>query len=152
MAKARISNLEDHLGYWLRYVSNQVSHAFAGKVEARDVTVAEWVMLRVLYEHDALAPSALAERMGMTRGAISKLADRLVAKRLVARTADKDDRRYLTLALTAAGRALVPELSALADQNDAEFFGQLASSDREAVMRIMHDIVRRLGLRAPPVD
>jgi DNA-binding MarR family transcriptional regulator len=152
MAKARVSNLEDHLGYWLRYVSNQVSQAFARKVLARDVTVAEWVMLRVLYEHEALAPSALAEEMGMTRGAISKLADRLVAKALVTRSADKDDRRYQALALTAGGRALVPELAALADQNDAEFFDDVAPADRAAVMRIMQDIVRRLGLRAPPVD
>ena len=152
MANKVVSNLEDHLGYWLRYVSNQVSHAFARKVLARDVTVAEWVMLRVLYEHDALAPSKLAERMGMSRGAISKLTDRLAGKQLMRRTADKNDRRYQALELTAAGRALVPELSALADQNDAEFFSHLASADREAMIRIMQDIVRRLGLRAPPVE
>src|ERR1700744_455048 len=125
VAKARVSDLEDHLGYWLRYVSNQVSHGFARKVLARDVTVAEWVMLRVLYEEDAMAPSALAERMGMTRGAISKLTGRLVAKALVTRSADREDRRYQALALTATGRALVPELSALADANDAEFFDHL---------------------------
>lgn len=152
MAKPRVGDLEDHLGYWLRYVSNQVSQAFARKVEAREVTVAEWVLLRVLYDHDQLSPSVLAERMGMTRGAISKLTDRLVAKALVTRTADQGDRRYQTLALTAAGRRLVPELSDLADQNDSEFFGHLEPADRETAMRIMRDIVQRLGLRAPPVD
>ena len=30
--RPRVSALEDHLGYWLRYVSNQVSHAFSLKV------------------------------------------------------------------------------------------------------------------------
>jgi DNA-binding MarR family transcriptional regulator len=153
MAKARdVSTLEDHLGYWLRYVSNQVSQAFARKVLERDVTVAEWVMLRMLFEHDALAPSVLAERLGMTRGAISKLGDRLVAKALVTRTADDNDRRYQALAITAAGRALVPELAALADRNDAEFFGHLSAADRAAIMRIMQDIVRRRGVRTLPVD
>lgn len=152
MAKARVSDLEDHLGYWLRYVSNQVSQAFARKVLARGVTVAEWVMLRVLFEHEALAPSVLAERLGMTRGAISKLADRLVAKALVTRTADERDRRYQELAITAAGRALVPELAKLADQNDAEFFGHLTAADRAAMTRAMQDIVRRHGLRTSPVD
>jgi DNA-binding MarR family transcriptional regulator len=152
MAKARVSDLEDHLGYWLRYVSNQVSQAFARKVLARDVTVAEWVMLRVLFEHQVLAPSVLAERLGMTRGAISKLGDRLVAKGLISRTADERDRRYQELAITAAGRALVPELAKLADQNDAEFFGHLTAADRAAMMRVMQDIVRRHGLRTSPVD
>lgn len=147
-----VSGLQDHLGYWLRYVSNQVSHAFSLKVAAREVTVAEWVVLRELYEQDAMVPSALAERLGMTRGAISKLADRLAAKALLTRVPGKTDRRYQDIALTAAGRALVPELSDLADQNDAEFFGRLLPEDRAAIRRLMMDIVRQLGLRTTPVD
>jgi len=119
MPKAiHVSSLEDHLGYWLRYVSNQVSHAFGLKVAARDVTVAEWVMLRELYEQDSMVPSAIAGRLGMTRGAISKLADRLSAKALLARVPGTKDRRYQELALTAAGRALVPELSDFSAQNN----------------------------------
>jgi len=149
---SRVSGLEAHLGYWLRYVSNQVSHAFSLKLATREVTVAEWVMLRELYERDGTAPSALADRLGMTRGAISKLVDRLVAKSLLTRIPGKQDRRYQDLELTAAGRALVPELSALADQNDAEFFGHLKPADRAIIERIMKDIVRKLGLRTMPVD
>ena len=147
-----VSGLQDHLGYWLRYVSNQVSHAFSLKVAAREVTVAEWVVLRELYEQDAMVPSALAERLGMTRGAISKLADRLAAKALLTRVPGKADRRYQDLALTAAGRALVPALSDLADRNDAEFFGHLRPEDRATIRRLMMDIVRQLGLRTTPVD
>lgn len=150
--KAHVSGLQDHLGYWLRHVSNQVSHAFSRKVEARGVTVAEWVILRVLYDEESLAPSALADRLGMTRGAISKLADRLVAKALVTRTADANDRRFQELALTAAGRALVPELSDLADRNDAEFFGHLTALERAEVERVMRGIVDKLALRASPID
>jgi len=147
-----VSPLEAHLGYWLRFVSNQVSHAFGRKLAARDVTVAEWVMLRELYEGPALAPSALATRLGMTRGAISKLADRLIAKALVARSAHGADRRRQDLALTPQGRGLVPALSALADRNDAEFFGHLASAERATIERAMKEIVRRHDLRAVPVD
>jgi DNA-binding MarR family transcriptional regulator len=150
--KAHVSGLEDHLGYWLRHVSNQVSHAFSRKLEARGVTVAEWVILRVLYDEESLAPSALADRLGMTRGAISKLADRLVAKALATRTADANDRRFQELALTAAGDALVPELSDLADRNDAEFFGHLTALERAEVERVMRGIVDRLALRVAPID
>jgi DNA-binding MarR family transcriptional regulator len=147
-----VSGLQDHLGYWLRFVSNQVSHAFSLKVAAHGVTVAEWVMLRELYDGDAMVPSALAERLGMTRGAISKLADRLAAKALLVRVPGKVDRRYQDLALTAAGRELVPTLSELADQNDAEFFGHLSLEDRAIIRRLMMGIVRELGLRTTPVD
>jgi len=146
-----VSALETHLGYWLRYVSNHVSHAFALKVQERGVTVAEWVVLRELYDRDAM-PSALADRIGMTRGAISKLAERLIAKRLISRKASAEDRRSQTLALTAEGRALVPGLAALADENDREFFGDLAPVTRDAIEKAMKEIVHRRGLRAVPVD
>ena len=39
---------------------------------------------------------------------------------MLVRTADPEDGRAQTLALTPAGRALVPALAALADVNDAE--------------------------------
>ncbi|MFO0919203.1 MAG: helix-turn-helix domain-containing protein [Planctomycetaceae bacterium] len=75
------STLETHAGYWLRYVSNHVSHAFAKKVEAQGVTVAEWVLLRQMFDTPAANPSQLAAAIGMTRGAISKLVERLCQSR-----------------------------------------------------------------------
>jgi DNA-binding MarR family transcriptional regulator len=146
------SDLTAHLGYWLRYVSNHVSQAFARKVEALGVTVAEWVLMRQLLEEKALAPSRLADRMGMTRGAISKLADRLIAKSMLVRVADPEDGRAQTLALTLAGRALVPKLAALADANDVEFFDHLATKDRVVLLRILKEIVAKRGLKSLPVD
>jgi len=146
------SDLTAHLGYWLRYVSNHVSQAFARKVEAHGVTVAEWVLMRQLLEVEALAPSRLAECMGMTRGAVSKLADRLIAKSLLLRTADPQDGRAQTLSLTRAGRSMVPKLAALADANDAEFFDHLAPKDRAALLRILRGIVEQRGLKSLPVD
>ncbi len=110
-------------------MSNHVSHAFSLKLQARDVTVAEWVVLREIVRRAAVstAPSEARRPSRATRGAISKLADRLIAKALITRTAGREDRRTQSLALTAAGRALEFKLSALADQNDAEFFGHLSA-------------------------
>lgn len=146
------SELTDHLGYSLRQVSNHVSLAFARKLADRQVTVAEWVLLRTLHGQGAVAPSQLAERMGLTRGAITKLADRLVEKTLLARVANPDDRRAQTLSLTARGAAFVPELAALADRNEAECFAHLSPEDRAALSRILAQTIERLGLRAPPID
>ena len=146
------SHLTSHLGYWLRYVSNHVSQAFARKLENRGVTVAEWVMLRELYGVESIAPSRLSGQMGMTRGAITKLADRLIVKALVVRNANPEDARAQTLELTPTGRDLVPELSALADQNDAEFFGHLATDERQSLERALKDIVARRGLTSIPLS
>src|SRR5580704_8608408 len=101
---SRPAALESHLGFWLRLVSNHVSHAFAQRLEALGVTVVEWVLLRELYDGER-APSSLAERMGMTRGAITKLADRLARRGLIGRKADARDGRAQLLTLTGQGRA-----------------------------------------------
>jgi DNA-binding MarR family transcriptional regulator len=146
------SDLTSHLGYWLRHVSNHVSYAFARKLGSRDVTVAEWVVMRELYGEDALAPSRLADKLGLTRGAISKLAERLLAKGLVMRAPDAGDGRAHTLALTIKGRSLVPKLAVLADQNDAEFFDHLTDQERTTVERILKEIVKIRGLKSLPVD
>lgn len=146
------SHLTSHLGYWLRFVSNHVSHAFARKLDGAGVTVAEWVVLRELYGEDGLAPSRLAERLGLTRGAVSKLADRLLAKQMLVRRDNPADARAHTLALSPGGRDLVPRLSALADRNDAEFFDHLTAEDRATVERVMKGIVQRRGLKDVPLS
>lgn len=150
-ARAPVSDLTDHLGYWLRYVSNHVSLAFARKVAEHGVSIAEWVLLRQLLD-GPLAPSVLAERLGMTRGGITKLADRLIDRSLLARAADPRDGRAQLLRLTPAGRALVPKLAALADHNDAEFFDHLSARDRAALLRILQGIVERCGLSSVPLE
>jgi DNA-binding MarR family transcriptional regulator len=146
-----VSNLESHIGYWLRAVSNRVSQAFAQKLAARRIGVGEWVALRALYGGD-LAPSALAERLGMTRGAVTKITDRLAARRLIARRAGAGDGRARILALTGPGRALVPQLAALADRNDMEFFGCLGKAERAALEHTLKALARHHSLDAVPID
>jgi DNA-binding MarR family transcriptional regulator len=151
-AKQSTSALEDHAGYWLRYVSNHVSYAFSRKVEAQGVTVAEWVLMREMLDVGVANPSQLAETLGMTRGAVSKLVERLRRKKLVVRSASDGDRRYQTVELTAAGNRLVPMLARLADANDREFFGHLKSDDKTWLLNLLQDIVRRHGWKDLPVN
>jgi DNA-binding MarR family transcriptional regulator len=152
MEPQSISRLDSHLGYWLRFVSNHVSHAFSQKVQTRGVTVAEWVVLRELLGRDAMPPSELADLLGMTRGAVSKLVERLCRKKLAVRTSSDGDRRYQTVELTAAGKRLVPDLAQLADENDHEFFGHLAPEEKIKFVHVLRDIVRRHGWKDLPVD
>jgi DNA-binding MarR family transcriptional regulator len=145
-----VASLEDHLGYWLRFVSNYVSQRFGERLAERGIGIGEWVLLRLLHDGPA-APSTLAARTGMTRGAISKLADRLESRALAKRTPDRQDRRYQAISLTPQGRALVPKLAALADENDAHFFQHLTPAERERITTALREIVRRHGLRSLPV-
>jgi DNA-binding MarR family transcriptional regulator len=147
-----VSDLTAHVGFWLRMVSNHVSHAFAAKLADKGVTVAEWSLMRALYGKEPTPPSQLAHEMGMTRGAITKLADRLIAKSLIMREASANDGRAQTLALTDRGIGLVPDLAALADRNDAEFFACLTGDERETLRRLLKSLAECGHITAMPIE
>lgn len=147
-----VSDLAAHTGYLLRMLSNAVSQEFARNVAGEGVTVAEWVLLRSLYGGETSAPSALARKMGMTRGAISKLADRLLEKGLLERTGNPDDKRAHSLSLSAAGAKKVPVLARLADENDAAFFAVLSGEKHDELRSLLHALINKHGLSVMPVD
>ena len=146
------SDLESHVGYWMRRVSNHVSHSFRRRLESHGVTVAEWVALRSLYMREPCSVTGLAEQMGMDRGAASRLADRLLKKELATRVTSPSDRRYVELELTDNGRALVPVLAHEADINDELFFGQLPAEEVDALLRTLKTLVGLHGIKAKPTE
>jgi DNA-binding MarR family transcriptional regulator len=145
-----LSGVKSHTGFWLRFVSNHVSQSFARKLEGSGVTVAEWVILREMYDSRSTAPSALAVATGLTRGAVSKLIDRLVLKNLVSRAEASGDRRFQDIKLTSAGRSLVPRLARIADQNDEEFFSSLSAEERERLVATLKKLVATKRLSKLP--
>ena len=147
-----VSDLKSHTGFWLRFVSNHVSHAFARKLQETGVTVAEWVLLREMYDRESIAPSALADLTGLTRGAASKLIDRLVVKQLATRQDRTDDRRFQDIALTPSARKLVPGVAAIADQNDHEFFSVLSRAERDALIATLKKLVQAHQLHKFPTE
>jgi DNA-binding MarR family transcriptional regulator len=151
--QARVSPLTAHLGYWMRLVSNHVSLAFARKLETTGVTVAEWVVLREVSGGDSTtSPSAVAEFTGLTRGAVSKIIERLLQKGLVTRRESSRDRRYQDIELTPAAVALVPKLAKLADENDEAFFGVLSPAARKVLRETLIRIADLKTLTQPPIE
>jgi DNA-binding MarR family transcriptional regulator len=149
---AVVSDLRVHVGFWLRFVSNHVSHAFARKLHLSGVTVAEWVVMREMFDNEETSPGMLAEGIGLTRGGVSKLVDRLVGKGLVTRRERADDRRFQSVSLTAAGRRMLPQLAALADDNDEEFFHPLSAKERAALIATMKKLVQAHDLQTLPTE
>jgi MarR family transcriptional regulator, lower aerobic nicotinate degradation pathway regulator len=108
--------------------------------------------VRTLYGKKPSFPGRFASEMGLTRGAVTTLADRLIAKALIIRKANANDGCPQTLHLTSRGAALAPELAALADENESERFVRLSTHHRRTLPRILDEIVVRLGLTKTPLD
>jgi DNA-binding MarR family transcriptional regulator len=146
------ADLERHVGFWLRFVSNHVSGAFQKRLEAYGVTVAEWVALRSIRRLGACSLAELAESMGSDPSTVSRLVERVLKKGLAARTHAADDRRRVRIELTEAGGALVPRLAREADVNDSHFFGHLSHKERKALSAVMQGLVRKHGWKDKPIS
>jgi DNA-binding MarR family transcriptional regulator len=144
------SPLEAHLGFWLRFVSNHVSIRFQQLLEAKGVTVTEWVALRTLWARNETSHAELIQSLGMTKGAASKVISRLEEKGLARRQLAGESSREQSLVLTASGKAAVPQLAALADANDDHFFGHLSSDERQTLMNAMQALVQQHQLKDIP--
>ena len=149
--QSSIPRLDSHLGYWLRRVSNTVSAEFAQSLHKRQASVAEWVLLRHLYEREMVTPGDLAEASAMTRGAISKIVDKLQAKGWIRSRVNPQDNRGQLLSLSHAGRRNLPELAAIADQNDQHFFACLDDQEKSTLRRLLCKVAEHHQIREDPI-
>ena len=138
------SKLERHLGYWLRCLSNFVSHSFAERLANQGVSVAQWVVLRTLYDGDGLTLNEAAKQVGVDKSTLSRMIERLVQKGLASRS-EGPDRRSVGLRLTSAGKKLVPKLAKLADENDEAFFHTLAARQRQEFLIVIQHLLTTNG-------
>lgn len=152
LEESKMGDIDSYLGYWLRFVSNQVTASFQQRLLEKEVTVAEWIVLRFLLSNAPCSLTKLAEEMGIDKGAVSRLTDRLEKRGLISRTVSPEDRRLFSIELTQAGFKLVPVLAKIADENDAHFFGHLRKKDVDFITDILKDVVSRYGFRGKPIN
>ena len=147
-----LSDLESHLGYWLRRVSNAVSGGFSRALQAKQTSVAEWVLLRELYKRDRAAPGELAATVGLTRGAVSKIVDKLEAKGWIQTEGKEGDSRFRVLSLTRAGFRSLPVLAKIADQNDESFFECLNTREKKILRDLLIKLAEHNRIHGAPTD
>ena len=146
------SRLEDHLGYWLRCLSNLVSRSFAERLEKRGVSVPQWVVLRSLFDREGVPLLELAREVGVDGGALSRMVERLVQKGLVSREVDPEDRRAVRIRLAQAGRDLVPVLAREADRNDAAFFCVIDAEERARLLATVKALLEKNDWRGKALE
>ena len=144
-------DLESHLGYWLRRVSNHVSGAFGQALEARHASVAEWVVMCRIHAQPGITPGEIAEGLDMTRGAVSKIIDKLEAKNWLARSTKPEDGRVQLLSLTRSGDRILPQLANIADENDRDFFAVLIAAESATLRRLLGKLAEVHKIRAVPI-
>ena len=98
-----------------------------------DVTVQQCMALQTLYD-ESLAIGTLAERMGVTPGATTRLVDGMIGRGWVDRRRDPDDRRRVLLELTDEGRREAEYLRGCTEEVVDAVVAEVPADERAAVL------------------
>jgi MarR family transcriptional regulator, transcriptional regulator for hemolysin len=83
-------------------------------------------------------PGEVAEIIGISRQAATKMADSLEGRGYVERGDDDTDRRRVVLSLTALGRRYERAIIEVVDGLDESFRASVPPADLEAALRVLH--------------
>jgi DNA-binding MarR family transcriptional regulator len=112
---------------------------------------ARWQVLSVVSEGEWTVPTT-ARRLGVSRQAVQRVADLLVADGLVRFHDNPAHRRSPHLRLTAAGRRTLAAITARSDEQDAALSADLRVTDLATTRRVLRTILDHLESAADEGD
>ncbi len=109
-----------------------------------EVTVDQWAVLKVIFEHDQLSQVALAELLHKDTPTLTRILDLLNQKGLIERQLDVDDRRRVRVCLTALGKKTVIEMLPEVKKIRMHAWQHLTKDDFKQFVRILDTIYNNL--------
>jgi DNA-binding MarR family transcriptional regulator len=130
--------LDAYLPYRLSVASNAVSGLIARAYQDRfGLSVPQWRLICVLAEDGGLTQGQIVARTVMDKVTVSRAAQGLLKRRLVARSDHHADGRSHVLALTREGASLYAEIAPLALAYEAALISGLSPAEVELLKRLL---------------
>jgi DNA-binding MarR family transcriptional regulator len=130
--------LDAYLPYRLSVASNAVSGLISRAYQDRfGLSVPQWRLICVLAEDGAMTQGQLVARTVMDKVTVSRAAQGLIRRHLVARSEHHADARSHVLALSPQGTRLYAEIAPLALAYEQALIAGLTSDEVEGVKRLL---------------
>lgn len=94
------------LGRTISFATVAVTQLCNNLLEEHDLSLPQWVVLSALWQAAPLSVGDIAKYSGNAVPATSRILDRMIAKDLIKRVPDPNDRRAVQIALTERGQTL----------------------------------------------
>jgi DNA-binding MarR family transcriptional regulator len=105
-----------------------------------DISAAQLIVLASVANKECDSPASLCKSISYDPGAMTRMIDRLQQKGLIRRVPNPEDRRATTLEMTAAGKALYPQLLAAKETVQTQFLRGFS----EAEVRTLEGFLNRI--------
>lgn len=142
---------DDHLSVrvWLRLLActNLIEGRVAGRLRQEfETTLARFDFLSQLERNPAgLRMTEISQRMMVTGGNVTRLAEMLLAEGLITRTVASDDRRASIVKLSAAGRRAFGMMARRHERWIVELFAGLSEPERAQLYGLLAKLKRHLN-------
>ena len=137
--------VDDYLPALLAQASQLISGEFHRVVTAHGFTVSEWRVLATLAGNEPMSIGRIAQITTIKQPTVTRLLDRMEAKRHVERLEKDGDRRITLVRITPIGSRMVARLIPLArehEQRVLEPFGLARAEDLKSTLRSIIELHR----------
>ncbi|MDH2380004.1 MarR family winged helix-turn-helix transcriptional regulator [Bradyrhizobium sp. CER78] len=146
---ARDWQLEGGVGFLLRLLEARYDGLYQSMTRQSDITPRQFGVLMALYQLGPLTPSVLADRISCDRNTLSEMLKRMVARKLVAKKDNPDDRRSLQVQITAKGEEALLAVIPAAAQLQEIMLAPLRKEDRAHFLKCLLAIAKAPSPDAP---
>lgn len=129
--------VDEHLSALLGRASVAISEEFHEDTRRYRMPIPHWRIMGCLFENDGMSLSELADLTLITQPTVTRLVQRLEAKRLLRKSADGRDRRMQRVALTARGHDKVRDLVTLANERQKRILQGLDAETLKQSLRYL---------------
>lgn len=110
-----------------------------------NVSAAGGLVLGILRDRGAMAPSELGDRLIVTRATVTGLVDLLERRGFVRRATHPTDRRSVLVEITAEGLTVLQELRTIVHRNERDWMAVLSDDELRTYVGLLHRIQDRLA-------
>ncbi|MEZ0291570.1 MAG: MarR family winged helix-turn-helix transcriptional regulator [Solirubrobacteraceae bacterium] len=124
-------------GYLLTFIAEHASDRFERAVAAHGIRSRHASVLVVIDAEGPMSQRALGRRLRIDKSPMVGVLDDLERLRLAERRRSDSDRRIQAVHLTAKGRRVLAEVTAIADAENARTFAVLDDAEREQLQELL---------------
>jgi len=117
------------------------------KIQSSGLTDATWrPLLHLLLRGDGICQKDLADSIGITGPSLVRLLDTLLAKKLIIRREDPEDRRAKKLYLTEAGEQLARQIQDAVSLIDDRLLAGLSGEEHNLLLKMTQHLENNLSI------
>lgn len=132
------------IGYLITYAQKLLHRGLGEGLQKHGVTVAQWMVLVVLWETDGLTQKELSQRVAVETATLSRTVDRMERDGLVTRDRSAVDRRQVHVRLTEHGAGLWRDLVPEAEANQERALAGISEDEEDLLRTLLRRVITNM--------